>query len=147
VVDDQFRRDEGIDALGVATQSLDGVAHGAQIDDGGDAGEVLHEDAGRHVSNFAIGLGFGVPVGKELDVAGGDANAIFAAEQVLDQYLEAEGQAAQVKAARGERGEAVDGVTPVAGGERWRMDLYISIRAPVSGVLNPGRGKTKNHRE
>ena len=95
VVDDELGGSEGIDALGIAAEGLDGVAHGGQIDDGGDAGEVLHEDAGRHVGDLAAGLGLGVPVGEELDVGGGDVDAVFAAEQVFEQDLEAEGQAAR----------------------------------------------------
>ncbi len=61
VIDDELGGSEGIDAFGIAAECLDGVAHGGEIDDGGNAGEVLHEDAGRHVSNFAAGLGFRDP--------------------------------------------------------------------------------------
>ena len=117
VVDDELGGGEGIDALGIAAEGLDGVAHGGQIDDGGDAGEVLHEDAGRHVGDLAAGLGFGVPVGEELDVGGGDVDAVFAAQQVFQQDFEAEGQAAEIEAAGGERGKAIDGVGAAAGGE------------------------------
>ena len=117
VVDDELGGREGIDALGIAAQGLDGVAHGGQIDDGGNAGEVLHEHAGGHVGNLAAGLGLGVPVGEKLDVGGGDVDAIFAAEQVFEQNLEAEWQAAEIEAAAGERGKAIDGVGAAAGGE------------------------------
>ena len=106
MVDDQLGGDERIDALRVAAEGLDGVAHGAEIDDGGNAGEVLHEDAGGHVGDFAAGLGLGIPLGEELDVGGGDVDAVFAAQQVFKQDLEAEGKPAEVEAARGERGKA-----------------------------------------
>ena len=99
----------GLTRFGIAAEGLDGVAHGGQIDDRGDAGEVLHEDAGRHVGDLAAGLGFGVPVGEELDVGGGDVHAVLAAQQVFEQDFEAEGQAAEIEAARGETPE----------GDRW----------------------------
>ena len=117
VVDDEFGGREGIDALGIAAESLDGVAHGGEIDDGGNAGEVLHEDAGGHVGDLAAGLGFCVPVGEEFDVGGGDVDSVFAAQQVFEQNLEAEGEAREVEAARGESGKAIDGVGAAAGGE------------------------------
>ena len=107
----------GIDALGIAAEGLDGVAHGGQIDDGGNAGEVLHEDAGRHVGDFAAGLGFGIPVGEEFDVGGGDVDAVFAAEQIFEQNFEAEGKAREIEAASSEGREAIDGVGAAAGGE------------------------------
>ena len=117
MVDDQLGGRERIDALGIAAKSLDGVAHGGQIDDGGNAGEVLHEDAGRHVGDFAAGLGFGVPVGEEFDVGGGDVDAVFAAEQIFKQDFEAEGKAREIEAASGEGREAIDGVGAAAGVE------------------------------
>ena len=108
----------GLTRVGVAAEGLDGVAHGGEVDDGGDAGEVLHEDAGGHVGDLAAGLGLGVPLGEELDVGGGDVHAVFAAEQIFKQDLEAEGEAAEIEAARREGGQAIDRVGPVAGLQR-----------------------------
>ncbi len=118
VVDDQLGGDERVDALGVAAKGLDGVAHGGQVDDGGNAGEVLHEHAGGHVGDFAAGLGLGIPLGQEFDVAGGDVHAVFAAEQVLEQDFEAEGQSAEIEAFFFECGQTVDGIGFAAGLER-----------------------------
>ncbi len=118
VVDDQLGRHQRIYALRIAAQRLDGVAHGGQVDDGGHAGKVLHQHARGHVGNLAAGLGLGVPVGQEVDVAGGNVHAVFAAQQVFKQNLQAEGQAAQVEAARGERWKPIDGVGAVAGNKR-----------------------------
>ncbi len=134
VVDDQLGGLEGVELLGIAAEGLDGVAHGGEIDDGGDAGEVLHEDAGGHVGDFAAGLGLGVPVGEEVDVVGGDGDAVFAAEQVFEQDFEAEGQAGEIETLGLEGGEAIDGVGAVAGGERGtaveavHADLSIRVR-------------------
>ncbi len=123
VVDDELGGGEGIDALGIAAERLDGVAHGGEIDDGGHAGEILHKDAGRHVGDFAAGLGFCVPVGEEFNVGGGDVDSVFAAQQIFKQDFEAEGQAVKIEAAvairaAGAKGrEAIDGVGAAAGGE------------------------------
>ena len=123
-----------IDALRIAAEGLDGIAHCAQIDDGGDAGKVLHQHARRHVGNLAAGLGFGLPFGQELDVAGGHVDAILAAQQVFEQYFQAEGQAAQVEAALTQGGQAIDGVAAIAGIQRGTAGKIVhreslSIRA------------------
>ena len=117
VVDDELGGREGIDALRVAAQGLDGVAHGGQIDNRWHAGEVLHQHAGRHVSDLAAGLGFGVPVGQEFDVGGGDVDAVFATQQVFEEDFEAEGQAREIEAAGCQRRQAIDGEGAIAGGE------------------------------
>jgi hypothetical protein len=93
VVDDQLGGDERVDLLGVAAESFDSVAHGAEINDGRDTGKVLHQHACGHIGDLAAGLGLSVPLGKELDVIGRDVDAVFAAEQVLEQNFEAERQA------------------------------------------------------
>ena len=90
----------GFTRSGIAAQRLDGVAHRAEVDDRGHAGKVLHQHARRHVGDLAAGLGLGVPLGQELDVGGGHVHAVFAAQQVFKQNLQAEGQPAQVEAAR-----------------------------------------------
>ena len=96
VVDDQLGGLEGVDPLGVAAEGAHGVAHGGQIDDGGDAGEVLHEDAGGHEGDLAGGFGLGVPVGEELDVVGGDGAAVFVAEEIFEEDAKGEGQAREI---------------------------------------------------
>ncbi len=96
VVDDELGGLERVDLLGVAAEGAHGVAHGGQIDDGGDAGEVLHEDAGRHVGDLAGGFGPGVPVGEEADVVRGDRAAVFVAQQILQQDAQRVGQAREI---------------------------------------------------
>ena len=117
VVDDEFGGRERIDAFGIATESFDGIAHGGEIDDGGNPGEVLHEDACGHVGDFAAWLGFRIPVCEELDVAGGDVDAVFAAQQILKKDFETEGKTCEIEATAAKRGQAVDGVGAVAGFE------------------------------
>src|SRR5690606_8672335 len=45
VVDDEVALNVGVDLVGVAAEALHGVAHGREIDDARDAGEVLEDDA------------------------------------------------------------------------------------------------------
>ena len=47
VVDDELRGDQRVDLVGVAAHVPHRVAHRGQVDDGGHAGEVLHEHARR----------------------------------------------------------------------------------------------------
>jgi hypothetical protein len=53
VVDDQFGGLQRVDLFGVAAKGLHGVAHGGEVDDGGNAGEVLHKHAGGHVGDLS----------------------------------------------------------------------------------------------
>jgi hypothetical protein len=56
VVDDQVRRDDGVDPLGIAAQRLDAVPHGGQIHHRRDPGEVLKDDPRRHEGNVGSGV-------------------------------------------------------------------------------------------
>ena len=55
VVDHEFGGKQRIDFLRIAAQLADGVAHGGEIDDGGDAGEILKQDARGHERDFFFG--------------------------------------------------------------------------------------------
>ena len=105
----------GLIFCGIAAEELHGVAHGGEVDDGGDAGEVLQEDAGGHEGDFAGGLGFGVPFGEEVDVGGGDGFAVFVAEEVFEEDAEAEGKAMEGDSLFLESAEAEDFVGFAAG--------------------------------
>ena len=54
VVDDEVDGDERIDLLRVAAELHHRVAHRGEVDDGGDAGEILHEHARRPVLDLAL---------------------------------------------------------------------------------------------
>ena len=140
VVDHQLGRRQRIHPLRVAAQRPDGVAHRGQIDHRGHAGKVLHQHPRRHVGNLPARLGLGVPVGQKLNVCGRHVDAIFAAQQVFQQNLQAEGQPAQVEAARRKRRQAIDRIGSVAGFERGpagktvhRSSLSIRARADANG--------------
>ncbi len=93
VVDDQLGRGQRVDLRRVAAELLDGLTHGGEVDDAGDAGEVLHDHAGRRELDLLAGLGLRVPAAQRADVVGGDVRAVLRAEQVLQQHLQAVGKA------------------------------------------------------
>src|SRR5207244_7110488 len=80
-------------------------AHGGEIDDGGHAGEVLEEHARRHERDLALRGTRGLPREERLDVLARHAPAVLAAQQVLEQDLEREGQP---RGALAQRVEAID---------------------------------------
>ena len=53
MVDNQIQRNLGIDARRVAAQVASGLAHHGEVDEHGDAREVLQKNAGGHVFDFA----------------------------------------------------------------------------------------------
>ena len=141
MIDNQLGGNQRIHALGVAAESLHGIAHSAQIDDRRHSGKVLHEYAGRHVGNLAAWLGLGIPLGQEFDVGGGDVHAILTAEQVFKQNLEAKWKAAQVEAFGFQNWKAIDGVRTAAGGKsgaagkaihRYMTFLGLDIGGPMT---------------
>ena len=119
VVDDEIDRLERIDALRVAAERRDGVAHRGEIDDGGDAGEVLQQYAAvRNAISFSPRARH-VPFGEREDVVVLDERVVLVSQQVLQQDLETERQAAGVAAGRlVEGGEAVDDVLLAVDGKR-----------------------------
>ena len=107
VVDDEVDVDQRVDLLRVAPDLGHRVAHRRQVDDRGDAGEVLHQDPGGLEGDLDAGLGVRVPAGDRLDVGGGDRGAVLEPQDVLEQDLDRVGQAGDVEAV-GERVEAED---------------------------------------
>ena len=85
VVDDELDGLEGVDPLGVAAEGGHRVAHRGEVDDAGDAGEVLEDDAGDGEGDLLAGLRLGVPVRERLDVGLEHAPAALGAKQVLQE--------------------------------------------------------------
>ncbi len=96
VVDDQLSGNQRIDPVWLTAHVLHGVAHRGQVNHRRDAGEVLHQDAGRHEGDLVARLGLRVPSGQGLDVLGPDRFPVLVAEQVLQQELERERQPGHV---------------------------------------------------
>ncbi|MPL73108.1 hypothetical protein SDC9_18901 [bioreactor metagenome] len=121
VVDDQVDGDERVDLLRVAAQTLDAVAHRGEVDHGRNAGEVLHQHAGRTIGDFARVLAAHLrPVTEGLDVLDRDREAaVLEPQQVLEHDLQRSGQLREVTEPRLLRGrDRVIGIGRSADGER-----------------------------
>ena len=85
MIDDEIDRHQRIDLFRIAAQHLHGVAHGGEIDHGGDAGEILHQHARRPERELAVG-GFGLePLRDREDVLLGNGAAVLVAQQIFQQ--------------------------------------------------------------
>ena len=93
VIDDQFGRSQRVDLGLIATQITHCLAHRRQVHHAGDAGEVLHDHAGGTELNLRVGLRRGVPGCQRTDVVGGNICAVFGAQHVFQEHLEAVRQA------------------------------------------------------
>ncbi len=96
MVDNQVYRNLRIDLLRIATGAGDGVAHGSQVDDGRNAGEILHQDPGRTESDFMIGTMFFQPTCHRVDILCCNRIAILITQQVFQQHLKRQRQAVDI---------------------------------------------------
>ena len=105
-----------VDLCRVAAHLRHRVAHCGQVDDAGDAGEVLEQHARWHERDLGVGVGGGVPLRDGLDLLARHGDAVLAAQQVLEQDAQAERQLLEVHAERvGGSVEAIDLVRPAGG--------------------------------
>ena len=103
MIDDEIDRRERIDLLGVAAERGHGVAHGGKVDHGGNAGEVLHQNARRAERDLAVASPLLEPERDPANVVGGDGAPVLVAEQILEQHLEREGEARDARKPAGLR--------------------------------------------
>jgi hypothetical protein len=89
VIDYQLCWRERVDLGRVATHICHCLTHRGQIDYTWHTREVLHDHSGRCELNLFAGLGVRIPARQCPNVIGGDIGAVFGAEQVLQQDLEA----------------------------------------------------------
>jgi hypothetical protein len=85
VVDDEIRRGERVDLVGVSAHLGQRLAHRGEVDDGRDAREVLEEDARRAEGDLAVGRPLHVARGERLDVLLLYGSAVLVPEQVLEE--------------------------------------------------------------
>ena len=83
VVDDQLGRRERVDPLRVAAEVGHRLAHGGEVDDARDAGEVLHEHAGRRELDLGVGLGASGPTAA---IARIESAVVFAPSSVRSRF-------------------------------------------------------------
>ena len=122
VVDDQIDRDLRVDQRRIAAEIAHRVAHGGKIDDRGHAGEILQDHAGGREGDLIVLRRLRLPARQRLDVRPGDVPPVLVAEEVLEQDLQRERQAADaVGLFQGveppEREALATGVEGRAGGE------------------------------
>src|SRR3972149_4471076 len=72
VVDDQIHRDPGVDPPRITAEASERGPHRRQVDNRGNAGEILHEDTRREEGDLRPALGLGGPAGQGLDVMQSD---------------------------------------------------------------------------
>ena len=92
VVDDEVDRDDRVDPLGVAAQARERRPHRRQVDHARDAGEVLQKHAGGLERDLEPAGVFRVVFRERGDVVARHLEAVFGAEQGLEQHLDRERQ-------------------------------------------------------
>ncbi len=79
MVNDEFDGLQRIDQGRVTAELLHGVAHGGEIDNARNSGEILQQNAAGSEGDFLVGLGLAVPVGERANFFLGDVAAVFGA--------------------------------------------------------------------
>jgi hypothetical protein len=92
MVDDEIDRHQRVDPLRIAAEMLHRIAHGGEIDDGGNTGKILHQHPRWPECDLAIrGLGL-EPLREAENIVLGDGTAVFIAQQIFEQNLHRERQ-------------------------------------------------------
>ena len=90
VVDHQIDRHLRLDDFGVAPRPVHRAAHGCEVDDERDAGEILQEDAGDDERDLVGPFALRLPAGEGLDVRVADPFAVHVAQERLEHDAQAE---------------------------------------------------------
>jgi hypothetical protein len=126
VIDHEVDRLLRIDALGIAAEHADRIAHRGEVHDRRHAGEVLQQDAARAEGDLLLLLRRHVPGGHRFDVRSLHEGIVFVSQQVLEQDLEAEWQS--LGGTSGDRSKGVEAVDVVA------LAADVDGRAAAEGV-------------
>ena len=96
MVNHQVHGNQRVHLARVTTQAKQGIAHGGKVHHGRDAGEILEQDPRGAEGHFLIGTAFLHPFGDLLRIIHRIGTAIFEAQHIFQQHLEAIGQAGKV---------------------------------------------------
>ena len=140
MVDHQIHGDQRIGEFGVLAKLQEGVAHRCQIDHARHAGEVLQQHAGRHELNFFL-RSARVPPGDVFDVALFHRYAVFVPQKVFEQDLDGIGDALEIEARRGERGETVYAVFSAVYAQRGEGTKGIAQVHGFTAIIVAWRGE------
>ena len=89
MVDHQIDRRQRIDFRWIFSQRLHRIAHGSEINHGGNPGEILHQHPRRTEGNFHLVLAAVLqPCSNTFDVCLGNRAPILMPEQIFQQHLE-----------------------------------------------------------
>ena len=119
MVDDEIDRLQRIDQSGVAAESRQRIAHGGEIDDGGNSGEILEQHTRGAECNLLFDFPLKVPGCESAHIVGFDELAVFVPEQIFEKDLEADGESICVPASElGEGVQPKDRVLPTRNVQR-----------------------------
>ncbi len=91
------------------------VAHRGEINNRGNASEVLEQDASGAEGDLFLDVAFDVPPRHRFNISAFDEGIVLVAEEILEENLQREGEAVDGAAGdRPERVEAIDGVPRAA---------------------------------
>jgi hypothetical protein len=93
MVDDEVDGYQGFDDSAVFAQASDSFAHGGEVDEQGDAGEILEDDAGDDERDFSVDGFGGVPGSEGADVLFGDGNAVAVTEDGFEDETDGDREA------------------------------------------------------
>ena len=96
VVDHQVDRRKRVHLRGIPAQAFHRLAHGGQIHYRRHAGKVLHQHAGRTISNLPVGMGLLQPTSKGTNIFFSYRVTVLPAQQVLHQHLQRLGQSTDI---------------------------------------------------
>ncbi len=95
MVDDQVHRDQRVDPVRVAAQTLHGAPHGSQIHHRWHPGKILQHDPRREEGDFDS-CRLAAPAGQVLDVLGGDGKPVAATEDRFQEDADGIGELRQL---------------------------------------------------
>ncbi len=146
MVDDEVNSGERVDLGGITAHADHRIAHGGEIDDRRNAGEILHQNPGRAIGDFLGALLLFQPFGNRSHILGIDGATVFIAEQVLKQHFQGERQAGNIAQLLGCGLEAVIAVgfaidrqftAGIVGGFRGGQGGLLEVRAGPRQIYTP----------
>ena len=96
MVNHQIHGHQRVHLARITAQAKQSIAHGGQVNHGGNTREILQQDARGAEGHFLIGTAILHPFGDLLRVIHRVGTAIFEAQHIFQQHLEAIGQAGDV---------------------------------------------------
>ena len=88
VINNELSWSKWIDLRWVSPEVNDRLAHRCKIYNARNSCEILHDNTCWSELNFSIWLHCWIPLGKCLNVIGGDVGAIFSTEKIFEKYFE-----------------------------------------------------------